>query len=744
MPQEQLERLNIALAGRYAVERELGSGGMATVYLAEDLKHHRRVAVKVLRPHLAAALGPERFLREIRIAAHLNHPHILGLHDSGDAAGMLFYVMPYAQGESLRQALEREHQLPVENVLRITTQVAAALQYAHGRGVIHRDIKPENILLYEGEAVLADFGIALAASAAVEERLTGTGVPLGTPEYMSPEQAAGEPELDARSDVYSLACVVYEMLAGEPPYTGRTAHAVLAKQLTDPVPSVRRLRPTVPAVMERALMRALSSTPGDRFPSPDAFVEALTTPDTSAGRRSVAVLPFLNLSADPENEYFADGITEDVIAHLSKVRTLDVISRTSVMPYKKREQSLREIGAELGVGTVLEGSVRRAGNRVRIVAQLLDAETDQHLWAETYDRELTDIFAIQTDVALHIAAALRATLSREEQTRIEKGPTRNVEAYQLYLQGRQCFLRFTDEGMLKAISFFEQAIHKDPSYALALVSLAMCHLEMGGTEGGATDRGTPEQHYIAARTALDRALALDAGLGEAHSILALLKFGWEFDWSGAEREFQVALELNPGNADAYGFYGRMLSAMERYDEAVAMLRKARELDPIAYRSDLISTLIRAGRLEEATPLARALVAFDPESPRAHSTLGWALLKGGLHEEGIAELEKAVALPTAGTLFLGQLGEGYAAVGREQEARAVLRRLQELSQKQPVEPYHLAYVYTGLGEYDAAMDRLDQAYDERSGMIHGIKGSFLFTALHGHPRFEALMRKMNLA
>ncbi|MEJ2215603.1 MAG: tetratricopeptide repeat protein, partial [Gemmatimonadota bacterium] len=541
-----------------------------------------------------------------------------------------------------------------------------------------------------------------------------------------------------------LACVVYEMLAGEPPYTGRTAHAVLAKQLTGPAPSVRRLRPTVAAAMERALTKALSVTPADRFPSPDAFVEALMAPDTSTDRRSVAVLPFVNLSADPENEYFADGITEDVIAHLSKVRTLDVISRTSVMPYKKRERSLREIGAELGVGTLLEGSVRRAGNRVRIVAQLLDAESDQHLWAETYDRELTDIFAIQTDVALHIAEALRATLTRDEQTRIRKEPTHNVEAYQLYLQGRQQYLEFTDEGMVKAIGFFERAIRKDPDYALAYVALAASHLEIGGTEGGEPGHGTPEQHYVRARTALDRAQALDPGLGEAHCILGLLKFGWEFDWSGAEREFQAAMALNPGNADAYGFYGRMLSAMERHDEAIAMVRKARELDPIAYRSDLISTLIRAGRLEEASPLAQALVALDPESPRAHSTLGWLLVLQGQREEGIAELENAVALLPSGTLFLGQLGQGYAVVGREQDARAVARQLEELSRKQYVEPYHLAYVYTGLGEYDAAIDRLEQAYDERSGMIHGIKGSFLFTALHGHPRFEALLGRMNLA
>ncbi|MGH7537801.1 MAG: protein kinase domain-containing protein [Gemmatimonadales bacterium] len=414
MRPEQLARLTAALAGRYAIERELGSGGMATVYLAEDVKHHRKVAVKVLQPELAAALGPDRFLREIRTAAALNHPHILALYDSGEADGFLYYVMPYVKGESLRQKLAREKQLSIEEALGITRQVASALDHAHARDLIHRDIKPENILLYEGEAMVADFGIALAVSAAAGARLTETGVLVGTPEYMSPEQATGERALDARSDVFSLGCVLYEMLAGEPPYTGPTAQAVITKRMTDPVPAVRRLRDAVPAGVEQALMQALARTPADRFASAAAFAEALAQPGgVPPRRRSVAVLPFLNLSADPENEYFADGITEDVIANLSKIRALEVISRTSVMPFKKRDHGLRDIAARLGVATLLEGSVRRAGDRVRIVAQLIDAATDQHLWAETYDRQLTDIFAIQSDVAVHIASALRAELSQE-------------------------------------------------------------------------------------------------------------------------------------------------------------------------------------------------------------------------------------------------------------------------------------------------------------------------------------------
>ncbi len=371
-------RLRAALAGRYAIERELGRGGMATVYLADDVKHRRVVAVKVLRPELAASLGPERFLREVEIAARLNHPHILALYDSGEADGFLFYVMPHIKGESLRVKLERERQLPVEEALAITRHVASALSHAHAHHVIHRDIKPENILLHEGEAMVADFGIALAVNAAADRRVTHTGFAVGTPEYMSPEQGTGDRTLDARSDVYSLACVLYEMLAGEPPYTGPTAQALIAKVMVDPVPAVRRLRPTVPPGVDQALRKALAKAPADRFASMAAFTDALSAP-AAPRPPSVAVLPFRNLSADPENEYFADGITEDVIAHLSKVRALKVISRASVMPFKHREQSLKEIAARLEAATLLDGSVRRAGDRVRLVAQLVDAETGRNL-----------------------------------------------------------------------------------------------------------------------------------------------------------------------------------------------------------------------------------------------------------------------------------------------------------------------------------------------------------------------------
>ncbi len=478
------------------------------------------------------------------------------------------------------------------------------------------------------------------------------------------------------------------------------------------------------------LAKRLREAGAKRQARPDA-------PD-SAPSASVAVLPFLNLGAGQENGNFADGITEDVIAHLSKIRALKVISRTSVMPFKRRQQSLKEIGATLGATTLLDGNIRCAGDRVRIVAKLIDVETDQHLWVETYDRQLTDIFSIQTDVALHIAAALKAELTPDEQTRVRREPTRDIHAYQLFLQGQHWYIQYTLEALARSIEFFERAIARDPTFALACANLAMAHSQLA--EHGAAPPGPA---YARAAEMATRALELDPLLGAAHCTIGHLKAVRGLDWCGAEESFKRALELSPSDAHAYNLYGRLCSALERYDEAIALHRRARELDPLVHRMDPVTVLLRAGRYREAIADAEAAVELDPDHDRTRATLGWAYFLSGRREEGLAELERAASFCRDDLLWLGQLGEAYGMAGNVMRAREILGELEHRSRSAYVSPYLFAYVYTGLGDFDRAIDSLERAVASRTGPAYSIKGSFLLAPLRTHPRFHALLREMKL-
>jgi serine/threonine-protein kinase len=390
---------------------------MAIVLLAQDQKHHRSVAIKVLKPELAEALGRERFLREIQTAAGLNHPHILPLHDSGEADGFLYYVIPYVDGESLRDRLDRERQLPLDDALQIAREIADALGYAHAHNILHRDIKPGNVLLSAGHALLSDFGIARAMTATGAGQLTDVGSLVGTPAYMSPEQVDGSPHIDGRADIYSLGCVLFEMLVGEPPFRGASLTAVIANRLSFPTPSPRGFRPSVPDAVDAVVRKAMADLPADRFATAAQFADALGTAGTSeltpvgAPERSIAVLPFKNQSSDPESEYFSEGIAEEIINALAQLPGLQVAARTSSFAFKGKGADIAEIGAKLKVATVLDGSVRKAGNRVRITAQLVNVSDGYYLWSERYDSELDDVFAIQDHIARAIAQRFEVMLA---------------------------------------------------------------------------------------------------------------------------------------------------------------------------------------------------------------------------------------------------------------------------------------------------------------------------------------------
>ena len=453
-----------ALADRYTVERALGQGGMATVYLAEERKHSRKVAIKVLRPELTQSVDAARFTREIGIVARLSHPHIVPLIDSGQSEGVLYYVSAYVPGGSLRERLERDGRLPLGEALRITREIGAALDYAHRNDFVHRDVKPENILFADGLAVLTDFGIATACCDTRGEPLTASGLSLGTPAYMSPEQASGEPNIGTRSDIYSLACVLFEMLAGRPPFRAHSARATMVQHLTIAPPPLSQFTPAVPAQVDAAIARALAKDPGERFATVTEFVDALGSSGSTQERvsvsatRAIAVLPFVNASPDPANEYLSDGITDELINALARVSGLRVASRTSVFALKGKAQDVRAIGALLGVSVVLEGTVRKSDNQLRITAQLTSASDGRLLWSQRYDRKLDDVFVIQDEIAQTIVSTLRGTYFADLVEPRRKRSTENVAAYGLYLRGRFEWNKRTREGVARGIEYFEQAI----------------------------------------------------------------------------------------------------------------------------------------------------------------------------------------------------------------------------------------------------------------------------------------------
>jgi serine/threonine-protein kinase len=546
-----LDRLKAALADRYRIERQLGSGGMATVYLAEDLRLHRKVAVKVLRPELAAALGPERFLQEIDIAAKLNHPHILGLYDCGEAAGFLYYVMPYVEGESLRDRLNRDKQVSVDDALRIMSQIASALSYAHSRDIVHRDIKPENILIQAGEVVVADFGIALAVDSAGGTRLTETGFSLGTPAYMSPEQVSGEQQIDGRSDIYSLACVLYEMLAGDPPFVASSPRAVLAKHVTDPAPPITTVRSSVPQPVAAAITKALGKAPADRFESAKAFSEALFATEVEAEeeKKSIVVLPFDNRSPDPGDAYFSDGLTEEIITHLSHINSLRVISRNSAMVLKGSHKDTRTIAAELDVQYVLEGSVRKAGDKLRITAQLIDATSDAHVWAERYDGVLGDVFGMQEQVARSIVDALRLELHPREEERLAERPIEDLGAYECYLRARNEIDAYTVDGTRRAIQHLESALEIVGENVLLFTGMAYAQYQRANLGIAQEEAIALAEEYVA------KALALDPGSPSALAVSGLLNFTFWGKPQEAVTLLKRALSANPNEPLALVYLG---------------------------------------------------------------------------------------------------------------------------------------------------------------------------------------------
>ena len=736
-----LARLQASLADRYAIDSAVGRGGMATVFLAVDLKHQRSVAIKVLHPELATSLGVERFLREISIAAGLNHPHILALYDSGQAEDLLYYVMPYIEGETLRGRLQREGQLSIADTIRITSEIAEALGYAHSRGVVHRDIKPENIMFSAGRALVADFGIARALTAATLEPLTAAGAIVGTPAYMSPEQATGSGQLDGRSDIYSLGCVVYEMLTGSVPFTGLTAQAVMARHSIDIAPPIRSVRPTVPDALERAVLTALAKVPADRFATAAQFAGALAaraepTAEGAEGQ-SIAVLPFTNLSGDSEFEYFSDGIAEEIINALTQLPGLLVAARTSSFAFRGPATDLAEVGSKLKVATVLEGSVRKAGNRLRISAQLVKVADGYHLWSERYDREMTDVFAIQDEIAKAIANRLRVTLG-EDGAPLVTPATGNLDAYHLYLKGRY-YLAQRGLGLKKALECFDQALALDPNYALAYAGLADACTVLA--EYGVA---LPNVVRPKARAAVQRALELAPDLAEVHCASGALAFICDWDWPRAARDLRRAVELNPRSVTARQWLSYYLVFIEgRLEDGVAQARRALELDPLAplLVMQLGMTLTGAGRYEEAVSSFRRAGDLAPMMFQATIHLGLVFNHLGRSDEAIAPLEVAVTTSGRHPWTLAALAVCYSSLGRVGDVEAIRDELLARARREHVQSSVLAIVAASLGRMDNTFELLERACDEHDGILVYSKRYPFFRLLQNDPRMERIYRRM---
>jgi eukaryotic-like serine/threonine-protein kinase len=791
------QRLESALGDGYRFERELGRGGMSRVFLAHERTLARDVVVKVLPPEMAAEVSVERFQREIQVAAKLNHPHIVPVLAAGDAQGLPFLVMPYIAGETLRARLTREGELPIPEAIRLLRDTAAALDHAHRSGIAHRDIKPENILLTGGAAIVADFGVAKALAAAVAEHegvdtprtLTSVGVALGTPAYMAPEQAAADPNTDHRADIYSWGVVAYEMLAGIPPFSGRSPQALFAAHMAEPVRRIELLRQGCPPALADLIMRALEKRPADRPQTAAELVQTLdnlssgytsgpTAASSGAPRarkprwalragiaaavvlitasviyfrgppasnsdsiRSIAVLPFVNAGGSGEaDDYFVEGMSDELTAALGKIPGLQVASRTSTYAFKGESVDVRQVGTRLKVDAVLEGRVRRAGDRLRVTAQLTNVSTGLSFWTDTYERQVSDIFAVQDDIARSIAHALQVRL--EEAAAAALGRTQgtaDLEAYDFYLRGRYYWHRRGASNLENATTFFQRAIARDPGFARAHAGLAIAQVLIPEY----TDVGDPSEYNLRAEAAARRALELDSTLAEAYAARGLARVH-QWDWQGAEAAYRHAIALDPRYATAYQWYGELQYHLGRTAEAVDQIRRAAELDPLAPISAvaLSYAYIGARQFENALSEGERAVNLAPDLGLAYRGVAVAALLAGQREKALQASARALELEPNFDLGIGQAAYVLGRLGQTEEAGRLLRQLQASGTPRA---YVMMWARLALGEYDRAAAELERAVQAHDPQLtnFSIVADPAFDPIRNTPAYRRAIQAMRL-
>ena len=733
----------------YKILEKLGGGGMGVVYKAQDTRLDRPVALKFLPPDLTRdPEAKERFIHEAKAASALQHANICTIHDIEEHDGQLFIVMDCYEGETLKSRIAKG-QLRIEDATDLAIQIAQGLQKAHEKGIVHRDIKPANILITtDNVAKIVDFGLAKLTGRSV---LTKSGTTVGTVAYMSPEQARGE-LIDQRTDIWSLGVVMYETVTGRLPFPGDYEQAIVYRIIHEEPEAITSLRSNVPMELERIVKKAIAKNPEERFQNTGDIlvdlkslrkgIESGISGDllfTSKSTASIAVLPFEDMSPQKDQEYFCDGIAEELINALSHIKDLRVAARTTAFSFRGTKQDLREVGRKLNVSTVLEGSIRKAGNKLRITAQLIDVVNGYHLWSEKFDREMGDIFAIQDEISMGIVENLKLKLLPDEKATIGKRYGRDPEAYSLYLRGLYFFNKATPEGFEKGLQYFREAIDRDPSFALPYTGVALVFLTYG-----MISILPPTEILAKCKAASSKALELDDSLAEAHFVAAGIAHTLEWDWKAAENHFEKALALNPRMAICRTYYAWFLTAMGRFDEAIKQVKKAQEIDPLTplYYAMGVGIHCTAGKLDEGIDQFHKAIELEPNFALAYFHVGRIFLAKGMIDEARSAFEKALRLVPYWDVAEICLGLIIDLQGEREKAEKILEDLIERKKRTNVSSAPLAALAYHLGQQEKAFDFLEMAFEERDGLMSYLQVFAEWAELRSDERIKPLLRRMN--